>query len=53
MGKLALSVAIGDYDRAPDGKGLGQIMLLSPARGRGWVRGLQTIFEAPSPNLSP
>ena len=53
MGKLALSVAIGDYDRAPDGKGLGQIMLLSPARGRGWVRGLQTIFEAPSPSLSP
>ena len=24
-----------------------------PARGRGWVRGLQTVFEAPSPNLSP
>jgi hypothetical protein len=28
-------------------------ILLSPARGRGWVRGLQTTFEAPSPNLSP
>ena len=27
--------------------------LLSPARGRGWVRGLRTIFDAPSPNLSP
>jgi len=26
---------------------------LSPAKGRGWVRGLQTVFEAPSPNLSP
>ena len=28
-------------------------ILLSPVRGRGWVRGLQTIFEAPSLNLSP
>jgi hypothetical protein len=27
--------------------------LLSPARGRGWVRGLQTVFETPSPHLSP
>ena len=27
--------------------------LLSPARGRGWERGLQTVFEAPSPSLSP
>ena len=29
------------------------LMLLSPARGRGWVRGLHEAFEAPSPSLSP
>jgi hypothetical protein len=29
------------------------LRLLSPARGRGWERGLQTAFEAPSPSLSP
>jgi len=29
------------------------VFLLSPARGRGWVRGIQRAFEAPSPNLSP
>src|SRR5690242_6531289 len=27
--------------------------LLSPARGRGWERGLQAAFEALSPSLSP
>jgi hypothetical protein len=27
--------------------------LLSPARGRGWARRLQTAFIAPSPSLSP
>jgi hypothetical protein len=27
--------------------------LLSPAWGRGWVREFHTIFDAPSPNLSP
>ena len=29
------------------------LMLLSPARGRGWVRGLRTAVDAPSPSLSP
>jgi hypothetical protein len=30
-----------------------RLILLSPARGRGWERGLQAVFEAPSPSLSP
>jgi hypothetical protein len=29
------------------------LMLLSPVRGRGWVRGLHAPFDAPSPSLSP
>jgi hypothetical protein len=30
-----------------------RLLLLSPASGRGWERGLQAAFETPSPNLSP
>src|SRR5262249_7662512 len=30
-----------------------KLFLLSPDRGRGWERGLQETFAAPSPNFSP